>query len=103
MDFKMDIDNPRKRCRGELVLDDLDERAHPTKKTRHSDMPTSARDLSPSLFTPTNESTPSTPASMAECEWRPQASEPQPRSQCTIISGFNQSLRHEHLVQGYPR
>lgn len=125
MDFRMDIDNSRKRFRTELDLDaDCEGQTHSAKKVRQSEsysnsFVASARDPAPSpaCSSLSNESIPSTPASSIQdendpllharaSEWRPRepAPEPelQPRPQCTIISGFNQALRNEKLVQSYP-
>ncbi|KAK0619697.1 hypothetical protein B0T14DRAFT_554865 [Immersiella caudata] len=97
MQFKMEIDNPRKRCR---ALDDYEEEDHMAKKTRSdmSDMFASTRDsASPSP----SDSAVSTPASIDESH-DPFFSRPKPHSSGTIISGWNQARRMEDLRQRYP-
>ena len=105
----MELDNPRKRCRDELDLQNPN--GYPVaKKARQSDMDASTRDSTPSL----SESTPSTPASIdVDMDVTPQqyhnhqqqAPEPKPQSRSgggTIISGWNQFRREQYLRQGYP-
>ncbi|KAK4451990.1 hypothetical protein QBC34DRAFT_400075 [Podospora aff. communis PSN243] len=95
MQFQMEIDNPRKRCRS---LDDYEEEDHMAKKTRQSETYASARDsASPSP----SDSAVSTPASIDESH-DPFFSRPKPQSSGTIISGWNQARRMEDLRQRYP-
>jgi hypothetical protein len=105
MDFTMEIDNPRKRCREEPDLRSYHLNERPVaKKARQSDTDASTRDSTPSL----SESTPSTPASIdVDMDDTPQQApapepKPQPRSGGTIISGWNQNQRSQYLRQGYP-
>ena len=93
MQFRMEIDNPRKRCRAH----DDDEEDHATKKTR-SDTYASARDsASPSP----SDSAASTPAAIDESH-DPFFSRATAQSGSTIISGWNQARRNEDLRQSYP-
>jgi hypothetical protein len=93
-EMHMEIDNPRKRCRGP---DDYDEEAqHAPKKTRQSESDGPSRDsASPSP----SDSTVSTPASIDE-SGDPFFSRPAPRpSGATIISGWNQARRGEDFMR----
>ena len=102
----MQIDNPRKRCRGES--DDGD---HVAKKTRQLDQNAPTRDCDSTPPSPgaESESAPSTPASIdmdldmddAFPVQTPQPKSP-PRARGTIISGWNQAQRSQYLNQGYP-
>jgi predicted component of type VI protein secretion system len=113
MDFTMEIDNPRKRCREEEEL----QGDHVAKKARQlaADRDALANDsTTPSPF----ESGPSTPASidveMDNSFFQAPKPTPQPRPvpqsqpqadqrpRGTIISGWNQARRDHYLRQGYP-
>ncbi|KAK3295446.1 uncharacterized protein B0H64DRAFT_340915 [Chaetomium fimeti] len=110
MDFAMQIDNSRKRCRDEPEMQGPNYHQHVAKRARQWDMDASTRDSTPSL----GESTPSTPASIdVDMDDTPQLApvhaptqapepEPQPRSGGMIISGWNQNRRNQYLRQGYP-
>jgi hypothetical protein len=110
MDFAMQIDSSRKRCRDEPELHGPNDQ-HLAKRARQWDMDASTRDSTPSL----GESTPSTPASIdvdmddtpqqAPIQTTTQAPKPEPEPQYgggMIISGWNQSRRDQYLRQGYP-
>ncbi|KAK0652380.1 hypothetical protein B0T16DRAFT_454751 [Cercophora newfieldiana] len=91
MQFKMEIDNPRKRCR---ALDDEYEEVHAAKKTRQSD-----------TYAPCDSavsSAVSTPASIDHDPFFSGPSKPQ-SSGSTIISGWNQARRDEdELRRNFP-
>ncbi|KAH6849670.1 hypothetical protein B0I37DRAFT_93530 [Chaetomium sp. MPI-CAGE-AT-0009] len=111
MDFAMQIDNSRKRCRDEPDMQTPDYQ-HVAKRARQWDMDASTRDSTPSL----GESTPSTPASIdvdmddipqqAPTQVATQAPKPEPEPTSggggMIISGWNQNRRDQYLRQGYP-
>ena len=106
MDFAMQIDSSRKRCRDEPELHGPNDQ-HLAKRARQWDMDASTRDSTPSL----GESTPSTPASLdVDMDDTPQQAPtqapkpaPEPRSGGgMIISGWNQNRRDQYLRQGYP-
>ncbi|KAH6636040.1 hypothetical protein F5144DRAFT_546192 [Chaetomium tenue] len=111
MDFAMQIDSSRKRCRDEPELHGANDQ-HLAKRARQWDMDASTRDSTPSL----GESTPSTPASIdvdmddtpqqAPIQAPTQAPKPAPEPFQSgggmIISGWNQNRRDQYLRQGYP-
>jgi hypothetical protein len=111
MDFTMEIDNPRKRCRDNLEL----QGDHVAKKARQLDADRDAPANDSSSTTPSPfESGPSTPASidveMDNTFFQAPKPTPQPQPQAqaeqrprgTIISGWNQARRDYYLRQGYP-
>ncbi|KAK4148688.1 hypothetical protein C8A00DRAFT_19522 [Chaetomidium leptoderma] len=106
MDFRMEIDNSRKRCRDESEFNSHDshERGHVAKKARQFARDAPACDSAPPS---PSESAVSTPASMDEDmqDMTPfHAPEPmaQHKPRGTIISGFNQTQARRYQMQGYP-